>query len=177
MRRLFLKPSLPTLVACCMYALTNAQTPNNNSGGNEFEKLKGKLTWPVDNIKEIITYQQRLENRRNCYHCCAPTPSLTIKSDSPTTVKASAEGQVRAAFDVEGVWSVMIKSGNYFMVYTNLNKVLVKKGDTVQQNQPIGQINIPNDENLFELELMLMKLRKNFDPYEWFKPLEKAEFL
>jgi len=161
-----------------MYSFTNAQVPSsNNSVGNEFEKLKGKLEWPVGNIKEIITYQQVLENTRKSYTSCTPPPYLIIKSDSSIIVKASAGGQVSRIFEIEGTWSVMIKCENYFLVYSNLNTVILKRGDTIQSNQPIGQINTPDDKNLFTLELMLLKATKYIDPYKWFKPMEKTKLI
>jgi murein hydrolase activator len=173
------KPFLVFLLVCCSWVLTNAQQKQPEKvilAQNNFENLKGCLPWPADNFKELITYKQARENVRIQFGVKAPNHKiLAIRYDKATTIKAIAEGSVHSVFDVENSWTVMVKHGDYWLVYSNLDTVYLKKGDSICIMQPIGKITSPTANNYYELEMLLYRNKKELDPYEWLKPMEKSQ--
>lgn len=179
MKILCVKSCLVFLLVCCSFVLSNAQQRQSEKpvlAQANFENLKGSLPWPADNIKELITYKQELENVKKQFGVRGPAlKSLTIRYDNATTIKSIAEGSVHSIFNVENSWTVLVQHGDYLMVYSNLDTVLLKKGDSICAMQPIGKITSRTANNSFELEMLLYRNKKQLDPYDWFKPMAKSE--
>jgi murein hydrolase activator len=144
----------------------------------DFAKMKGNLPWPADNISELVTHKQAVENVRKQFNVnLTPLKSLTIRCDEATTVKAVADGIIQRIFNIEDSWSVLVKHGDYMLVYSNLDTVFLKNGDNLSTMQPVGKITNRTSNNYFELEMLLYKNRKDLDPIDWFKPMERSGVL
>ena len=101
---------------------------------------------------------------------CFPTWSLSIFSDSVMEVKSCAAGTVTSIFDVDGTTAVFTTCGEFFLSYSNLDAIFVKKGDTICSQQLIGRVSTTNGDQLYELELLLLDKKGRFiDPYPWLK--------
>lgn len=179
MKFLCTKPFLILLLACCSCVFTNAQSKHPEKvilAQNNFQHLKGNLPWPADNIKELVTYKQELENIRKQFGVKGSAlKSLTIRCYRPTTIKAIAEGTVQSILDIDNTWSVVVQHGDYLLVYSNLDTVFLQKGDSICTMQPIGKIINPTTNNSYELEMLLYLNRKQLDPYDWFRPMEVSQ--
>lgn len=130
-----------------------------------FEKNRGKLPWPIEkgNIKiRFGTYSiEGTKIRGN-------NPGLTMETEPGAVVKAVFEGEVSRIFDIEGNWTVLVRHGKYFTVYSNLSAVSVQKDAKIQTGQMVGRAAVNNDGN-GEIEFLLMVENKNLDPEDWIR--------
>jgi murein hydrolase activator len=138
-------------------------TPEGVLISGNFEKNRGKLPWPIDkgNIKiRFGTYSiEGTKLRGN-------NPGLTLETIPGAVVKAVYEGEVSRIFDIEGNWTILVRHGKYFTVYSNLSGVSVAKDQKVSAGQMLGRAAANNDGN-GEIEFLLMQENKNLDPEAW----------
>jgi hypothetical protein len=70
-------------------------------------------------------------------------------------------------FPVGDSYAFMIKTGDYFITYLNIDHPAFQRGDSVKTGQFLGLLY--HDASPYQLELMLNnKNDKEFDLYEWF---------
>jgi murein hydrolase activator len=140
-------------------------TPEGLAMTGNFEKNRGKLPWPIEkgNIKiHFGTYSiEGTKLRGN-------NPGLTMETEPGAVVKAVYEGEVSRIFDIEGNWTVLVRHGKYFTVYSNLSAVSVQKDQKIQTGQMMGRAAVNNDGN-GEIEFLLMVENRNLDPEDWIR--------
>lgn len=140
-------------------------TPEGVAMTGNFEKNKGKLAWPIEkgNIKiRFGTYSiEGTKLRGN-------NPGLTMETEPGAVVKAVFEGEVSRIFDIEGNWTVLVRHGKYFTVYSNLSAVSVQKDQKITTGQMMGRAAVNNDGN-GEIEFLLMVESRNLDPEDWIR--------
>ncbi len=93
--------------------------------------------------------------------------SVHFISDSAYPVKAVFDGIVAATFVVGDQFCVVVRFGNYYIAYFHLVNPIVKKGDAVRKGQYIGEL-CTDDDNVYELQIMLYSKSKEMNPYQWF---------
>ena len=62
---------------------------------------------------------------------------------------------------------VIIRHGEYFTVYSNLENVTVMRGDKVKTKQSIGTVHTNQTENKTELHFELLKEQNRQNPANW----------
>ncbi len=90
--------------------------------------------------------------------------SIVLMSKTDTTVKAGTNATVtNIESDDEGKYGIVlftrINNKDYYLWYSGLRKILVKKPDTVKAGQPVGYIH-PGD----KIELQLFDFETPLDP-------------
>lgn len=140
-------------------------TPEAVALSNDFEKNRGKLPWPVEkgNIK-IHFGKYSIQDTK----LFGNNPGLTIETEQGGVVKSVFEGVVSRIFDIEGNWSVLVRHGKYFTVYSNLSSVSVSKDAQVKVGQMLGRAG-SNDDGNGEIEFLLMQEARNLDPETWIR--------
>ncbi len=140
-------------------------TPEGLAMTGNFEKNKGRMPWPIEkgNIKiRFGTYTiEGTKLRGN-------NPGLTMETEPGAVVKAVFEGEVSRIFDIEGNWTVLVRHGKYFTVYSNLSAVSVQKEQKLSAGQMVGRAAVNNDGN-GEIEFLLMVENRNLDPEDWIR--------
>jgi murein hydrolase activator len=140
-------------------------TPEGLAMTGNFEKNRGKLPWPIEKGQIKIhfgTYSiEGTKLRGN-------NPGLTMETEPGAVVKAVYEGEVSRIFDIEGNWTVLVRHGKYFTVYSNLSAVSVQKDSKITTGQMVGRAAVNNDGN-GEIEFLLMVENKNLDPEDWIR--------
>jgi murein hydrolase activator len=63
--------------------------------------------------------------------------------------------------------AVIIRHGDYFTVYSNLEQVYVKRGDKLKTKDPIGRVHTHVGESKTELHFELWKNRQILNPTPW----------
>lgn len=135
------------------------------SSGN-FRNQRGKLPWPVKN--GLIT--RHFGKQAHPIH-----KSVTITNNG-IDIKATVNSKVTAIFSgtVAGVQYVpgyrntlIIEHGDYYSVYSNLEKVQVKKGETIQLGQLIGSAGKHSQSNYLEVHLEIWKGKQRLNPARW----------
>jgi septal ring factor EnvC (AmiA/AmiB activator) len=145
---------------------TFALTPEDRKLAASFTANKGKLPWPVEHglVKVRYGIQKSPIDK-----------SVPIKSNGVRIVTNKGE-KVRAVFDgvVHSIFipkngnnAVLIQHGNYFTVYKNLSKILVKKGDRVTTKQPIGEVLTNKASGEALLQFSIFKNGSTQNPAYW----------
>ena len=131
----------------------------------DFIRSKSKLSWPLkDGFVERFFGRQphptlsRIEVVNN---------GIDIRAISSPAIYASFAGTVAGKFTLpSGMQSLLIKHGDFYTVYSNIDQIFVQKGDQVSTQQEIGMLN-PTDKTL-HFEIWRMKVRLN--PIDWLSP-------
>ncbi len=131
--------------------------------GSNFANYKGQLAWPLQgNIVRKFGAQPHPD-----------VPSVTINNGG-IDISGGANARVQAVFPGEVLnvrlipgyrQTLMIRHGNYYTVYSNLDRVLVSVGEEVEAGATIGFSSPSADPIHFEL----WKGKDRQDPSKWLK--------
>lgn len=141
-------------------------SPEARALAAKFELNKGKLPWPIE--EGLIT--RRFGKQPH------PTfPGITINSTGLHMVTRRGKSAA-AIFDgnilnilvtSEGKKNILIQHGNYITSYNNLDKLYVRKGDTVKTGEKIGQIFTDKVSGKTTLIFVLYKNTTKLNPSSW----------
>ena len=131
----------------------------------EFTAAKANLTSPVENGLVIRKFGKqahptikRLEINNN---------GIDILTNGSSSVYASFQGEVVGQFALpNGKKSILVRHGDFYTVYSNLDQAYVYKGDQIQARQEIGDLG--PTENTLHYELWRRKVKLN--PLDWLLP-------
>jgi septal ring factor EnvC (AmiA/AmiB activator) len=143
-----------------------ALTPAEKTLSTNFVGNKGKLPWPVERGVISSSYGK---------HASVVSSKVTVTNngiDIATTEGAKAravfDGEVASVTKLTGANTVVIlRHGEYFTVYSNLENVTVKRGDKVKTKQNLGTIHTNKTESKTELHFELLKEQNRQDPAGW----------
>ena len=143
-----------------------ALTPAEKTLSTNFVNNKGKLPWPVERGVISSSYGK---------HASVVSSKVTVTNngiDIATTDGAKArtvfDGEVASVTKLTGSNTVVIiRHGEYFTVYSNLENVTVKRGDKVKTKQNIGTVHTNKTEGKTELHFELLKEQNRQDPAGW----------
>jgi len=130
----------------------------------DFQRSKANMTWPIADglVIRFFGKQQhptlpKIEIANN---------GIDIRADNSTAVVAIFSGEVTASFSLpNGTQSVLIRHGEYYTVYSNLEQIFVEKGQEVGTGQQIAELN-PTDQTI-HFEIWRQKVRLN--PLDWLR--------
>ena len=143
-----------------------ALTPSEQTLSSNFVNNKGKLPWPVERGVVASSYGK---------HASVVSSKVTVTNngiDIATTEGAKAravfDGEVASVAKLVGSNTVVIiRHGEYFTVYSNLENVTVKRGDKVKTKQNIGTVHTNKNENKTEIHFELLKEQSRQNPANW----------
>ena len=143
-----------------------ALTPAEKTLSTNFVSNKGKLPWPVERGVISSSYGK---------HASVVSSKVTVTNngiDIATTEGAKAravfDGEVTSVTKLTGANTVVIiRHGEYFTVYSNLENVNVKRGDKVKTKQNIGMVHTNKNEGKTELHFELLKEQARQNPANW----------
>ncbi|NOU38736.1 MAG: peptidoglycan DD-metalloendopeptidase family protein [Ferruginibacter sp.] len=132
---------------------------------SSFEKNKGSLPWPVDNPRVLNHFgRNSLPSGASMNVDC-----VTIAAPVGTNVKAVFDGSVTMSVEIdEGKFTVLIKHGNYFTTYSNINNVMVKQGQVIKTGQALGKV-ATNLDGVGTIDFYTSKGDVNFNPESWLR--------
>ena len=130
-----------------------------------FYKKRGKLPWPV---KEGIVSQtfgvhsdpvlKNIKIRNN---------GINISTDKGSVARAVFEGTVVSVMAITSInIAVIVKHGNYFTVFSGLDKVFVTNGNVVKPGAALGTVHT-NLQGQTELHFEVWKGRQYQNPAGW----------
>ena len=143
-----------------------ALTPSEKALSTTFSANKGKLPWPVERGVVSSSYGK---------HASAVSDQVTVTNngiDIATTENAKA----RSVFDGVVVSvvkpsasnnGVIIRHGDYFTVYSQLDEVYVSRGDQVATKQAIGKVHTDRTEGKTEIHFELRQGTETLNPSQW----------
>lgn len=143
-----------------------ALTPEGAALAKDFASNKGKLPWPVE--RGIITQNFGENPVPGTSGVTIKNPGVDIGTPSKSGVRAVFNGEVSTVVRIPGANRVvLIRHGNYFTVYSNLDEVYVKTGDKVSTKQSIGRVAADPETGESTLHFELWMDTNNQDPKPW----------
>lgn len=131
-----------------------------------FEANKGRLPWPVE--KGMISGHFGKQQHPVYSQVTIDNKGIYLQTVAGAKARAVYKGEVTSCFMVANTYAVIIQHGNYRTVYSNLSKLNVKQGDTVETKQVIGTIfTDPEQDQKTELYFQIYKDRNILNPELW----------
>lgn len=141
-------------------------TPEMQLISKNFEGNKGKLPWPVE--RGTITERFGKHAHPVLKDVIIENNGVDIATTEGTTVRSIFDGEVvNVIFNPSFQKGVIIKHGEFYSVYTNLENVTVKAGDKVTTKQKIGTAWEDPEEGKTEVHLEIWKNTVIMDPALW----------
>ena len=143
-----------------------ALTPSEKALSTTFSANKGKLPWPVERGVVSSSYGK---------HASAVSSQVTVTNNG-IDIATSENAKARCVF--EGVVvsvvkpsasniGIIIRHGDYFTVYSQLDEVYVNRGDKVKTKQDIGKVHTDRSEGKTELHFELRHGTETLNPSQW----------
>lgn len=143
-----------------------ALTPSEKALSTSFSANKGRLPWPVEKGVIASSYGK---------HASAISSKVTVTNDG-IDIATTENARARCVF--EGVVvsvvkpsasniGVIIRHGDYFTVYSQLDEVFVNRGDKVKTKQEIGRVHTDKSEGKTELHFELRQGTGTLNPSVW----------
>ncbi len=142
------------------------KSPDYSDSGSAFAKKKGKIPSPVNSGVIISKFgKQRHPVFEEVF---SYNNGIDIKTAYASKVKAVHKGTVISIFAVPGNGNaVMLKHGDYYTTYSNLNSVNVKRGETVNAGQSLGVVGKDMNSKHYILHFELWHGKNKENPELW----------
>ncbi|MDR3246035.1 MAG: peptidoglycan DD-metalloendopeptidase family protein [Prevotellaceae bacterium] len=128
------------------------------------EELKGFLPQPAIGM---IVWSFNENKTKSAYSQIALNPNrgIDIQTANNAEVYSISNGVVMRSEIMRGAYSVLIRHGAYYSLYSSLGTSSVKVGDNVKARQKIGTVKKSSDGSILHFELW--KDREPINPEEW----------
>ena len=143
-----------------------ALTPEELQLSEDFAGNKGKLPWPTERGIVSGTFGEH-------QHPVLPRVKINnngidILTSEGEHARAVFNGEVTRVISVPNFNNVVIiRHGEYLTVYSNLDEVLVSKGQKVETKQQIGRIYTNRNQNKTEMHFEIWKAKDLQNPAFW----------
>ncbi len=154
-------PAVKTITRRTNSEALNA-TPEAAKLSSDFLGNRGRLPWPVVNgnvshgFGAYTTEGIKMDNT-----------GLDIKTNPGAAVRAVFEGEVTRVADMSGTFTLILRHGEYFTIYSNLRSVNVSKGQKVGTKQNIGSAATDASTGESEIHFELWKGVTAVNPQAW----------
>ena len=143
-----------------------ALTPSEKALSTSFSANKGKLPWPVERGMISSSFGK---------HTSSVSSKVTVTNNG-IDIATAENAKARCVF--EGVVvsvvkpsasniGVIIRHGDYFTVYSQLDEVYVNRGDKVKTKQNIGKVHTDRSEGKTEIHFELRHGTETLNPSQW----------
>lgn len=144
-------------------------TPEARELGNDFEKNKGKLPWPV--AKGTITEGYGEHEHPVLKGVKTYNNGIDITCEKGAPVRAIFRGEVSSVIVIPGAGKAIVLShGAYRTVYSNLRETSVAKGQKVDTKQTVGTVLTDEDGSTAHIEIWKITTAGDLvkvDPGQW----------
>lgn len=134
---------------------------------SDFISNRGKLPMPITGPYIITSHygQYAVEGLRNVK---LDNKGIDIQGKPGAQARAIFNGKVAAVFQLNGLFNVLIRHGNYISVYCNLVSSSVKSGNMVTTKQVIGEVfSDGTDGGRTVLHFQLRREKEKLNPEPW----------
>jgi len=142
-----------------------ALTPAEKKLADDFRNNKGKLPWPTE--RGFVSETFGTHAHPLLKHVMVKNNGINIVTTKGSKARAVFKGKVVSVVSISNTnIAVIVKHGNWFTVYSNLEKVFVKKGDEVTTKEPIGLIHT-NIKGKTEFHFEVWNGKQKQNPIYW----------
>jgi hypothetical protein len=129
-----------------------------------FEKSKGTWHYPINHFSKVSDC--KITSRKILF---TPIKNIVFTTDSAYPVTAVYEGKVVNISLNSGVYFLITKFGDYYLVYNGLEKPALQIGDYLLKGEKISILKNIENKNTYELEIYLTsKEGDEIFPCDWF---------
>lgn len=130
-------------------------TPEGKIVSVKFEQNKSNLPWPV--LRGVITSRFGKHAHETIPGITIENNGVDISTEEGANVLAVFGGTVTSVFTIPGAGkNVIVTHGAYKTVYSHLEAVTVKKGDTVDAGAALGNVLTISGKHICHLEIWKM---------------------
>ncbi len=141
-------------------------TPEESQLSNTFTENKGNLPWPSE--KGIISSTFGEHRHPVLKKVKTKNNGINILTNKGASARAIYNGTVISVKSITNTnTAVIIRHGEYFSVYSNLDNVFVKRGDKVTTKQEIGLIYTSSSDFKTELHFEIWRGKTLLNPAYW----------
>jgi septal ring factor EnvC (AmiA/AmiB activator) len=138
-----------------------ASSPADAKVSNNFAGSRGRFPKPVSGIV-VEGFGSHKYGNVTVYN-----PGMNIKAAPGSPVQAVFEGQVSNVVFIVNSYTVIIRHGEYFSIYSKLKSASVSKGEKVSTRQTIGIVATDSSEGTTELQFQIWKGGTPVNPAGW----------
>ena len=146
---------------------TYSMSRDDRELSSNFVNNRGKLPIPITGPYIITSHygQYSVEGLRNVK---LDNKGIDIQGKAGAQARAIFDGKVAAVFQLNGLFNILVRHGNYISVYCNLSSASVKQGDNVTTRQSLGQIfSDGSDNGRTVLHFQLRREKEKLNPEPW----------
>lgn len=138
-----------------------ASSPADAKLSSSFLGSRGRLQKPAKGIVTQGFGQQKYNN------VTVFNPGITIKTEPGATVSAVYGGKVSKVIFLVNSYTVIIRHGEYFSIYSKLKNVSVSAGQEVQARQSLGSVATDQSDGVTEMQFQIWKGGTPVNPSGW----------
>lgn len=133
----------------------------------QFNLNKTKLPWPVGS--GFISQAFGIHPHPTMRNITTENNGINISTTQGSKARAVFDGEITAIVKIPGLFNtVLVKHGEYFTVYSNLEIVNISKGQKIKTGQELGLI-YTNEEGKTELHFEVWKGNEKQNPEHWLR--------
>jgi murein hydrolase activator len=141
-------------------------TPAASTAMGEFARNKGRLPWPVDHA--VLTRPFGEQRHPDLPQVRINNTGIDLRTHPAAPVKAVFDGVVTGVQWVPGyAYTLILRHGNYYSVYSNMEVVAVRKGDTIKAGTVVGQASKDPLQGAGSLHFEIWSGKNRQDPSQW----------
>jgi septal ring factor EnvC (AmiA/AmiB activator) len=141
-------------------------TPEEQALSKDFSNNQGKLPWPVE--RGNIVGQFGKHEHPQIKGVMIENNGVDIKTAPGSDARAVFGGLVVSVFYMPTTQNcIIVKHGEYFTVYSNIETVTVKPNQTITTKQVIGKLHTDKGEDMTKVHLEIWKGKDKMDPEGW----------
>lgn len=138
-----------------------ASSPEDAKLSSSFMGSRGRMQKPVQGVITLGFGQQKYNN------VTIFNPGINIKTNPGANVAAVYSGKVSKVVFLVNSYTVIIRHGEYFSIYSKLKNVSVAAGQEVQARQSIGTVATDPTDGLTEVQFQIWKGGTPVNPSGW----------
>jgi len=132
----------------------------------DFMNSRGTLPWPVQN--GVITRHFGKQAHPTLRKIEITNNGVDLRTEKNAPVRAIFNGEVAGIEFIPGYSNtVILKHGDYYTVYSNLEDVTVEKGEFVSGMQQLGTVNMNRKTQSSELHFEVWRQKTRLNPIDW----------
>lgn len=148
-----------------------ARTPKTEVTENNTKMVgfqRGSLPWPVKS--GYVSEHFGRHKHQDLKNITTENNGINIVCNANERIYPVYEGQVSAIIQIPGMQTtVLVKHGNYYSVYANLQNISCTKGQDVSQETTLGEVGL-NTEGVTELHFEIWEGTIKLNPETWLIP-------
>ena len=159
-------PALPRTEGSSDSGTATTTSPADSKLSGEFGGQRGRLPWPVSS--GVITSHFGKQAHPTLRRIQITNNGIDIQTNPQSQVKAVFRGEVVGLQFIPGYhYMVILRHGTYYTVYSNLDNVVVKKGDRVAGKQNLGQVATDSRSGKSEVHFEVWRDKQRLNPTDW----------